>query len=136
MRGEPTDLPLFEHVGLLERLLQPFPMVEIILATSWVRMFSYRTAIAQLTPGLRSRVIGATWRDGMRWVPSTRYDAIDIDAEARGLTRWLALDDDLFGWPDKARHRVVAPTGPMLTLAQPGVAQELTSKLVCLCEGG
>ena len=52
VRGEPTDAPLFEHVDLLERLLEPFPLVAIILATSWVRMFSYAKPRSRSAPCL------------------------------------------------------------------------------------
>ena len=36
-KGQPTDRPLFEHAPLLARILDKFPDVRILLATSWVR---------------------------------------------------------------------------------------------------
>lgn len=130
VRGEPTDQPLFRYMSLLELLLAPHPELRIVLATSWVRAFGYEFAIAQLSPKLQARVIGAT-----TFPAPTRFDSIDIDAEERGLTRWLALDDDVCGWPAERRHQVVAPTSPVLGLAQPGVAAELATMLEALCAG-
>lgn len=133
IRGEPTSHPLFEHVKLLESLLEPFPTLRIILATSWVRELGFDFALSQLTPGLQSRVVGATWRQGMRIQPPARYYCIQVDAEERGLEQWLALDDDLYCWPEKELHRVVAPTDRLLGLAEPGIAEELQAKLSILC---
>jgi len=133
IRGKPTSHPLFEHVELLESLLQPFPALRIILATSWVREFGQEFALEQLTPNLRARVIGATWRPGMRFQPPARYYCIQIDAEERGFERWLALDDDLYCWPKNELHRVVAPVDRLLGLAEPGIAEELQAKLSALC---
>ena len=130
VRGEPTDGPLFRYASLLELLLAPYPELKIVLATSWVRTFGYEYALNQLSPALQSRVIGAA-----TFPAPTRFDSIDIDAQERGLTRWLALDDDMRGWPDARRHQVVAPTSPVLGLAQPGVAAELAHRLAALCSG-
>ena len=129
-RGQPTDEPLFQYMSLLELLLAPYPELKIVLATSWVRALGYEFALKQLSPALQERVIGAT-----TFQAPTRFDSIDIDAESRGLTRWLALDDDVCGWPEERRHLVVAPTNPVLALAQPGVAAELATMLEALCAG-
>lgn len=130
VRGEPTAQPLFRYLALLELLLAPYPDLRIVLSTSWVTAFGYEFAVKQLSPALQVRVIGAT-----TFPAPTRFDSIAIDAEGRGLTRWLALDDDLCGWPEARRHLVVAPTNPMLGLAQPGVAAELATMLKALCAG-
>lgn len=65
----------------------------------------------------------------------SRYDVIQSDAYSRGLTQWLALDDDLDYWPEDALHLVVAPTDRWHALAQPGVAEELAEALALLCSG-
>lgn len=128
VRGRPTDRPLFEHAPLLERLLEPHPQLRIILSTSWVREFGYEFALEQLTPSLRERVLGATL-----YPAPARYYCIQIDAEERGIERWLALDDDLNCWPEAEMHKVVAPTDRLLGLAQPGVAEQLKAALMKLC---
>ncbi|MEO7495085.1 MAG: HAD domain-containing protein [Massilia sp.] len=130
VRGEPTDQPLFLYASLLELILAPYPDLKIILATSWVRAFGYEYALGQLSPALQSRVIGAA-----TFPVPTRFNSIDIDAQERGLNRWLALDDDVCGWPDERRYQVVAPTDPLLGLAQPGIAAELACRLEVLSTG-
>jgi hypothetical protein len=129
VRGQATGRPLFEHIGLLETLLAPFPDLRIVLATSWVRQFGYEFTLQQLPKSLQSRVIGATQHPA-----PARYYCIQIDAEERGLVRWLALDDDLYCWPESEMHRVVAPTDRMFGLAGPGVADELKAALMMLCD--
>jgi hypothetical protein len=135
--GQPTDHPLFEHATLLERILEPFPNVRISLSTSWVRMLGYEVAVQQLPPGLRARVAGTIWQGFLlQFPPHTRHDAITTDVEERGVGRWLALDDDVEGWPAERRHLVVAPTNNWHGLGGPGVAEELAAALDLLCTGG
>ncbi len=134
--GRPTDHTLFEHAPLLERILQPFPDVRISLSTSWVRTLGYELAREQLPPALQVRVVGTIWQGFLlRYPPRTRHDAIQTDVEERRVQRWLALDDDLEGWPDSRRHLVVAPNNAWLGLAQPGIAEELVTALELLCAG-
>ena len=105
VRGKPTDEPLFRYISLLELLLYPYPDLRIVLATSWVRAFGYESSLKQLSPALQERVIGAA-----TFPAPTRFGTISFDAEERGLTRWLALDDDHVGWPEERLHQLVAPT--------------------------
>jgi hypothetical protein len=134
--GQPTDRPLFEHASLLSHILAAFPAVRISLATSWVRMFGYEFSVNQLPLALRTRVVGTIWRGWMlQFPPPRRYDAIATDAEERGIERWLALDDDIGGWPTNRCHLLVAPENPWQGLAQPDLADELSVALELLCSG-
>lgn len=134
--SRPTSHPLFEHVTLLERCLEPFPDVKIILATSWVRVLGYEYTVQQLPPALRERVVGTVWQGPLlEHPPRTRYDAIQTDADARGLTRWLALDDDVEGWPDGHRKHLIAPNNAWYGLSEPDVADELAEALALLSAG-
>ncbi|MBD8722146.1 hypothetical protein IFT43_02060 [Oxalobacteraceae sp. CFBP 13708] len=99
-QGRPTDHLLFEHAPLLMRVLEPFPDVKISLSTSWVRALGYEFAVQQLPPALQARVVGTIWQGWMLQVPPPRrHDAITTDAEERQVKRWLALDNDVDGWP-------------------------------------
>ena len=137
--GKPSNLPLFEYAPLLEQLLQPYPEVCIVLCTSWVKGLTFSRAKRYLPPNLKQRVVGATWHTGMRFQSIddfdvlSRYETIINDAARRRNDRWLALDNDTEGWPLEKRDRVVAPTDPVLALAQPGIAEELAAKLALLC---
>jgi hypothetical protein len=135
-KGQPTDRPLFEHAPLLAHILKAFPDVRISLATSWVRVFGYELSVQQLPPALRARVIGTIWQGWMlQFPPPRRHDAITIDSEERGVERWLALDDDVEGWPVNRGHLLVAPKNPWQGLSQPGLADELAAALELLCTG-
>jgi hypothetical protein len=138
---------LFAHAGLLEAALEPYPGLRIVLATSWVQVKNFSYAKKRLTAGLQARVIGATYhssmsRDSTGWSSRvratfsdlTRYQTICADAHRRGIGSWLALDNDVEGWPDSMRHLVVAPADEVLGLAQPGIIDELSEKLKFLSE--
>ena len=113
-----------------------FPQVRISLATSWVRTLGYEFAVQQLPLALRPRVVGTIWQGWMlKFPPPRRHDAIATDAEERGVGRWLALDDDVEGWPANRRHLLVAPKNPWLGLSQPGLADELSAALELVCTG-
>jgi hypothetical protein len=134
--GQPTDHPLFEHAQMLERILEPFPDVRIVLATLWARMMGFEFAVKQLPPSLRARTIGTVWQGSLlEYPPWSRYDVIQTDADERGLEQWLALDDDLDNWPEDKLHLVVAPTHYWDALSQTGVAEELSEALELLCVG-
>ena len=136
--------PLFEHLKLLEQLLQPYPELRIVLSTSWVRHLGFSYAKEQLTPALQARVIGATWHTHMRQENAgaecfdqlSRFQAICADATRRRNNCWLALDDNLEGWPDAWLHKVVAPNDPILALGQQDKADELAAALARLCSQG
>lgn len=133
-KGQPTDRLLFEHASLLVTILAAFPEVRISLATSWVRTLGYEFAVQQLPPALRTRVVGTIWQGWMlKFPPPRRYDAISVDADERGVGRWLALDDDVEGWPADRRHLLVAPKNLWQGLSQPGLADELSAALELLC---
>lgn len=134
--GGPTDHPLLEHAPLLERILAPFTDVKIVLSTSWVRVLGYDYSVHQLPLALRERVVGTIWQGALlQHPPRMRYDAIQTDANMRGLDRWLALDDDVEGWPYEQLYRVIAPNNSWYGLAQPGISDRLTEALALLCAG-
>jgi HAD domain in Swiss Army Knife RNA repair proteins len=96
---------LFENAPFLEEALAPYPDLNIVLSTSWVHSFGFEYALDQLMPSLRKRVCGSTYdpNDPMAWrfARRTRYDQILGDVNRRKPDRWLALDDDALGWPQK-----------------------------------
>jgi len=65
VHNQPTNHPLFEHAPLLERILQPFPDVQIVLATLWSRELGLDYAAQQLPSSLRARVIDTVWRGSL-----------------------------------------------------------------------
>ncbi|WP_321891540.1 HAD domain-containing protein [Burkholderia cenocepacia] len=124
---------LFEHCGLLEEVLVPYPDVKIVLSTSWVRRYrgSIRRVARRLTPGLQARVVGATYHsrmDPVEFAAASRGMQIWSDVLRRKPEAWLALDDDWLHWPAWCRDCLVR-TDPVLGISEPGVLSELITKL-------
>lgn len=129
--GAPPEFTLFQHAALLEALLQPYPAVRIVLSTSWVRVLGYNRARGRLPPGLRERVIGATYHSSMHaeaFAMLPRGVQVLDDVQRRAPRDWLALDDDGSGWPKVHEHRVLL-TDERLGLSAPGLADALSSSL-------
>eukprot|EP01037_Dinobryon_pediforme_P012453 gene12453-12540_t len=104
-RGAYLDAPpgymLFQHAELLSTLLAPYPQVEIVLSTSWVRRYGCSDTAKRLPRPLRARVIGATFHTRMNerdFVELSRGQQVLGDVMRRQPKRWLALDDDPDGW--------------------------------------
>lgn len=117
---------LFMWMPVLEEILSPFPDVDIVLSTSWVRVLGFSRARDYLSPALRRRTIGATWHSAMRrhsegshrvdenwFVALSRYQQIAryVDRAGERAKSWVALDDDDNGWPDNLRDHLVATDG-------------------------
>lgn len=118
---------LFEHVDFLERLLDPYPQIAIVLSTSWVQTYRFSATAGKLGQRLCERVVGATFHTEMdrltfRDVP--RGQQILADVVRRKPSEWVALDDDLFKWPAEVRNRLVHTDG-MLGLGEERVQLEL-----------
>ncbi|MGV8864538.1 MAG: HAD domain-containing protein [Pseudomonas sp.] len=65
---------LLMHADLLACILDDFPQVKIVLATSWVRLLSYRRARIALPVSLQKRTVSATWHSRMPRAPHYGYD--------------------------------------------------------------
>jgi len=106
---------LFEHAPVLVEQLAPYPDLRIVLSTSWIRIKSYSWVCRHLPNGLRERVVGATWHSRFKrdydetlwWRDASRHRQIKRDVQRRMPTSWLAIDDDLDGWPENEMDHVV-----------------------------
>lgn len=99
----PLEYKLFQHAELLQELLTPYPDVQIVLSTSWVRRYGYSKTAKRLPPALRQRVVGATFHSRMnefRFSELPRGQQVFEDVIRRKPARWLALDDDAAGWSE------------------------------------
>ena len=129
---------LFEYAERLEAELAPYPSVRIVLSTNWVRVNGFDRSRRRLTPGLRERVVGATWHSAFEQDPdfsnwwiheASRYEQIAHDVVRRNPADWLALDDDVIGWPDEAREHLVA-CAPLHGLSEPSTRLSLETRLL------
>jgi hypothetical protein len=139
--ASPPGHQVFEHAALLERCLEPYPGLRIVLSTNWVLVFrSVRKVARRLPPGLRERVAGATFHRQMDpgWFRSIpRGVQVWGDVCRRRPDAWLALDDDEAGWPAVGRAHLVR-TDPVLGLSDPAVLADLQTRLAAMhgTEGG
>ena len=83
-----TNAKLFCWLPILADLLAPYPDVRIIVSSDWARLFDDE-ALAKLLGPLCARFAGIVEVRGQ----GRRLD-IERDVAKRGLTRWIALDDD------------------------------------------
>jgi hypothetical protein len=123
---------LFENAPLLEKLLTPYPLLNLVLSTSWVETFGLEQSIEMLTPGLQTRVIGATFNSAQRPpIGTSRYEEIFSDVKRRSPSRWLSVDDDERNWPAGELHHLAhVPTE--LGLKCPIATADLKAKLAAL----
>ena len=126
-------LSLFEWSTTLEELISPYPQMQIVLATSWVRVVGFDEARSHLSTGLQRRIVGATWHQQCTrtWESLTRYEQIQHDVERHRHQHWLAIDDDGVGWSTEYRDNLVL-TDSLLGLGAVSVQDELREKLVAL----
>jgi HAD domain in Swiss Army Knife RNA repair proteins len=109
--SSPATVELFEFAPLLAELLEPYPQVEIVLSTSWVRVLGFRRAKAALPlESLRQRVAGATFHskfhDAWAWPTIGRGIQILRYVHVHSLVRWLAIDDEDDGFDEHIEHLV------------------------------
>jgi len=132
LRLETPGQLLFQNAPILEALLEPYADVKIVLSTSWVRVFGFDRARAYLPPALSQKVIGATFhRRHMRkeeFSQLARYAQIFADVGRRRPSAWLAIDDEVDGWPAHAISHLV-PMPPVLGLGCPTATSALKLRL-------
>lgn len=122
---------LFCWAPMLESILADFPSVKIRLSTSWVKVKSFDYARQRLPESLQARVTGGTFHKRMgihEFEFMTRFQQIKADASRQGLARWIAIDDDAYGWPEKERDRLILTDGDY-GLLQAKAQLELREKL-------
>lgn len=123
---------LFEYTPALARLIAPYPAINLVLSTPWVKTFGLHAALQALSPELRMRVVGATFDrrfHSAHWAGMTRCEQILDYVERYGITRWVALDASYdSAWPRVYRDRLVR-THRKLCLGEPRVQAELAAKL-------
>ncbi len=131
---------LFMWAPILTNLLKGFPIISLVLSTSWVRHIGYKRALGYLPIELRERVIGATWHSSMAkgwadenlWDGKTRYDQICRYAARSQIQHWIALDDDVQGWAESSAQHLIA-CAPSLGLSSAQTQAELQRRLGEMC---
>lgn len=123
---------LFEQADLLVQLLEPHPLIQIVLSTSWVfGLKCFDEVKGRLPKALQDRVVGATWHSSMshyQWLSMTRYEQIMTYVLSRPLLDWIAIDDNDEGWPEDMRCHLVH-TDEWLGLSDLAAQEDLKMKL-------
>lgn len=131
----PPGYVLFQYTGLLEQILAPYPEVQIVLSTSWVRSYGCSRTAKFLSPALRSRVIGATFHSKMieeYFVAAPRGMQVCSDVLRRQPRDWIAVDDDFLHWPAWCLDKYVR-THEHEGISDPAVEAKLRQKLALMC---
>lgn len=128
---------LFEWVPLLVTALEPFPEVRIVLSSSWCIRPGYGRTLKRLPETLRQRFIGGTFHRRVHgadtWLQASfqnipRGMQVWADVQRRRPRQWLALDDDVEGWPPWAQENLIACDGSTGLSSAP-VLEEFAAKL-------
>ncbi|ANB72636.1 hypothetical protein AYM40_09845 [Paraburkholderia phytofirmans OLGA172] len=94
---------LFEFAPILIELLAPYPHVQIVLTTSWLKHVGREGILPFLPDGLRYRVVDDTLRVrtklGEARDGTDRVSKILRHVWSRDVLTWLALDDRALGVP-------------------------------------
>jgi len=109
-----------------------------VLSTSRVTELGFDRARGYLPQPLQQRVEGATFHKRQmskrEFSNLTRYEQITVDVQRRRPSQWLAIDDDLQGWPEHALQHIV-PMPLVLGLSSPAAALELQQRLAKVFSG-
>lgn len=130
----PARYRLFQHVELLEELLAPHPDVRLVLSTTWAQKLGLKEAMRHLPQSLQVRVVGATYEfaePGDYFAHLSRGEQVILDVQRRRPLSWLALDDDMVGWPKWAEQHVVF-TDPYEGISLPEVQEQIRERLSAL----
>jgi hypothetical protein len=92
--------PMFEYAPLLAEMLEPYPLVQIVLTTSWLETLSLEQVVSYLPPALARRVVGTTQGIKPRFSylldGSARTYVIRSYVFEKRLKNWLAIDDEAY----------------------------------------
>jgi len=93
--------PPFEYVPLLVEMLEPYPTVEIVLTTFWLRALHTSQVVSYLPQELARRVVDTTGEIKARFSyvlnGAEKTDIITSYAYGKRLKNWLAIDDSVHG---------------------------------------
>ncbi len=102
--GDLAQLPLLENL-----LREPaYAAVRIVISSTWREAYPLDRLRALFSADIRTRVVGATPVLDEYDSDYNRYEEIKAWLEAHPqIERWVALDDDVEGFPSHRRSKVV-----------------------------
>jgi hypothetical protein len=116
----------FEFVDPLADVVLRFPEVRVVVSSSWRHSYPV-DELRYMLGGMSSVVVGTTGRGNY----GSRYEEIRAAAYKQGP--WIAIDDDIEGWGEHDRERLVQ-CDPYQGLGEPGKLEEVADKLARAAE--
>lgn len=132
---------LFEWAPILVGILAPYPLVKLVLSSSWCVRPGYGKTMKRMPEDLRHRFIGGTYHQRVHGIDIWTRDSflhtprgvqVVADVERRKPRQWLALDDDADNWPAHALPNLIRCEGKT-GLSDECVQRELTTRLQVIC---
>jgi hypothetical protein len=134
-RGPYLDAParyrLFQYAPLLTEMLAHHPRVGVVLSTAWAHKYGVGEAVRHLPSSLQLRVLGATSdlaQAGDSFAYLSKGEQVALDVKRRRPSCWIALDDELVGWPEWTRAHVIF-TNPYEGISPPAVQDAIRGAL-------
>lgn len=113
---------LFEWAPTLVELLEPYPEVRCVLSSSWCIWPGFGKTLKRMPKELSWRFIGGTYHQRVfgldEWSKASfrekpRWLQVCEDVKRRKPKRWLALDDDVNGWPQSTLDNLIPCDGDL-----------------------
>lgn len=82
-----TGERLFQHAGLLEQLIRPFPDVQVVIHSTWRNHYTLPELRERFPAAMRHRIRGMTQPGAQRYAGILEY------VEAHDIADYLILDD-------------------------------------------
>ena len=90
----------FQHVPALETVLRDFPLVKIVISSSWRYHENLEQLREHFSPDIAERIIGVTPTIEPTWQEHARFKEISAWIEMNAYTgEWLAIDDQYGEFP-------------------------------------
>lgn len=81
----PND-EVFCHLPLFESVMREFPLVQIVISSTWRYNFSLEKLCTRFSPDIADRIIGVT--------PELEWDTSKSDQREREILAWLAENEN------------------------------------------
>lgn len=125
--------PKLEHRPRLEAILRNFPMVEVVLSTSWRETYTLDALRDLFSEDVRPQIVGVTPLIVTQWPPyppHPRHGEIIAYLRQQSLEArpWLALDDDPRLFPKGCRELVLLDPAKGLDSAMDAVLRQRISE--------
>ena len=111
-----SEAGYFQHAPALENVLRDFPLVQIVISSSWRFFEDFEQLKSHFSPAFRERIIDVTPTLEPNWLHHARFLEISAWIEKNDYWGdWIALDDQYTEFPqvgeglDVQEHKTIEP---------------------------